>query len=357
MLDYLIIGGGIAGLSTAARLSALGSVLVVEAEASAGFHASGRSAALYEADYGAPATIAMARASGEELADMGVLSPRGFLLVAQRHESAAFATDRDDLRMTAISPAEALAIVPVLNPDRVALAAFTDAAQDIDTDLLMQLHTRKLRQNGGTLRTAAPVVALARQAGFWRATLGTGEVIEAVRIVNAAGAWADLVARMAGLPPVGIQPYRRSMAQLPAPGGLDIGNWPMIFGTGETWYAKPQAGKLLVSPAEEDPAEPHDAWADDMVLAEGLARYEEMVTTPVTRVETSWAGLRSFAPDRTMVLGPDPLEPGFLWCAGQGGQGFLASVGAARVMEESAGGAPSGFAPDILAALSPARFR
>lgn len=357
MLDFLIIGGGIAGLSSAARLSAIGSVLVVESEAAPGYHSSGRSAALYEADYGAAATVALARSSGDELADLGVLSPRGFLLVAQNHEAEAYAKDRDDLRMSAISSVEAQAIMPILNPDRVALAAYTDAAQDIDTDLLMQIHTRRIRQNGGSLRTGAPVTALERLPRGWKVTLGDGERLQAARIVNAAGAWADNIARMAGLPPIGIRPYRRSMAQLPAPKGHDIRSWPMVFGAGETWYAKPQAGKLLVSPAEEDPAEPHDVWADDMVLAEGLARYEEMMTVPVTRIETSWAGLRSFAPDRTMVLGPDPLEPAFLWCAGQGGQGFLASPGAARVMEDCAGGATSGFAPDILAALSPARFR
>ena len=357
MHDFLIIGGGIAGLSSGARLAGLGSVLLIEGEGQLGYHASGRSAALYEADYGAPATVTLARASGEELADMNVLSPRGFMAGAQAHEEAAFAKDCADLHMRRITLAEAQAIVPILNPDRVAFAAHTDAAQNIDTDLMVQTYARRLRERGGTVRTGALVAGIRRDDEGWTATLAGGEELRARRLVNAAGAWADRIAALAGLPGIGLTPFRRSIAQLPAPEGHDIRAWPMLFGAGETWYAKTEAGKWLVSPADEDPAEPHDAWADDMVLAEGLARYEEMVTAPVTRVETSWAGLRSFAPDRTLVLGPDPLDPAFIWCAGQGGQGFLSAPGAARVMEEAAGGDPSGFLPEILAALSPARFR
>jgi D-arginine dehydrogenase len=248
-------------------------------------------------------------------------------------------------------------MVPILNRDRVAHAAHSDAAQSIDTDAMLQTYARRIRERGGLVRTGARVEAIRRDAEGWTVTLAGGEELRAKRLVNAAGAWADRIAALAGLPGIGLQPYRRSMAQLPAPEGHDIRGWPMLFGAGESWYAKPEAGKWLVSPAEEDPVEPHDAYADDMVLAEGLARYEAMVTVPVTRVETSWAGLRSFAPDRTLVLGPDPLDPAFLWCAGQGGQGFQSAPGAARVMEEAAGGDASGFLPEILAALSPARLR
>lgn len=357
MVEFLIIGGGIAGLSAGARLAGLGPVLLLEGEEALGYHASGRSAALYEADYGALATVVLARASEAELAALGVLSPLGVMVVAQAHEAAAFERDCADQRLSPLTPAEARAMVPILHPGRLAFAGYTATAQNIDTDRLMQTYARQLREAGGQIRTRARVMAISRADGLWHATLADGAVVTARRLVNAAGAWADEVALMAGLPALGIRPHRRSIAQIPAPGGHDVSAWPMVFGAGETWYAKPQAGKLLVSPAEEDPTEPHDAWADDMVLAEGLARYEEMVTEPVTRVETSWAGLRSFSPDRAPVLGPDPLEPSFLWCAGQGGQGFLSAPGAARVMAQAAGGAPSGFAPEILAALHPARFR
>lgn len=355
-MDFLVIGGGIAGISAAAQLAGQGQVMLVEAEDSLGYHASGRSAALFEEDYGAPATVACARASGAELAAMGVLSPRGFLLVGAAGEQALFEADAATLRMTPITPGDAVALVPILNPRTLAFAAYTDVAQDIDTDRMMQAYLRKIRAAGGAIRTRAPVTAIERIAGGWRVTAG-GETVEAARLVNAAGAWADAIARMAGLAPIGLQPRRRSMAQLPAPKGFDPAHWPMVIAAGETWYMKPQAGKLLVSPADEDPVEPHDAFADDQVLAEGLARYEAMVTQPVTRVETSWAGLRTFAHDRALVLGPDPVDPGFVWCAGQGGQGFLSAPGAARVLAETLGGPASGQPAAIMAALSPARFR
>lgn len=356
MWDYLVIGGGIAGLSAGAALASLGRVLLVEGEAVLGHHTSGRSAALYEADYGAPATVAVARASEAALRAMGVLSPRGLMLLGGPGDEATFARDCEDLRMRPLTLAEARAMVPILHPEAVTMAALTESAQDIDTDAMMQHYARALRVAGGEIRTRAPVSAIARDGEVWRVVAG-GETLAARRIVNAAGAWADGIARMAGVAPVGITPLRRSMAQIPAPAGHDIRHWPMLIGAGETWYAKPQAGKLLVSPADEDPTDPHDAWPDDMVLAEGLARYEAMVTEPVTRLEASWAGLRSFSPDRALVLGPDPSAPGFLWCAGQGGQGFLSAPGAASVLLEAAGGAPSGQPGSVSAALSPARFR
>lgn len=356
MLDFLIIGGGIAGLSAGARVSALGRVLVVEGESSLGYHASGRSAALYEADYGAPATVAVARASGAELEGLGVLSPRGFMVVGRNDDGAAFATDVEALKLQIIPVTEAVTRFPILNPSAVAFAGYTDSAKNIDTDLLLQSYARMIRGNGGEIRTKSPVQALERTADGWTVTIA-GETIKARRVINAAGAWADVVAGLAGITPIGITPCRRSIAQLPAPGGRDVSGWPMVLGAGETWYAKPEAGKLLVSPADEDATTPHDAFTDDMVLAEGLARYEEMMIEPVTRVETSWAGLRSFSPDRALVLGPDPQDPGFIWCAGQGGQGFLSAPGSARVLAETLGGPASGLSADVLKALSPARFR
>lgn len=355
-MDFLVIGGGIAGLSAGARLAEMGSVLVVEGESALSYHSSGRSAALYETGYGAPATVAVARASGPELEDLGVLGPRGFLMVGRPEDRSDIARGREELSLDILSPAEAVGLFPILRLEKVAFAGYSDSAKDIDTDLLMQIYARAIRAKGGTIRTSARVTAISREAEGWRVEIG-GESIVARRIVNAAGAWADEVARMVGLPPIGITPLRRSMAQLPPPGGRDVSSWPMVVGAGETWYAKPEAGKLLVSPADEDPTTAHDAYTDDMVLAEGLARYEEMVTEPVTRVETSWAGLRSFAPDRALVLGPDPLEPGFVWCAGQGGQGFLSAPGAARVLVETLGGPASGLPEAVMHALSPARFQ
>ena len=146
------------------------------------------------------------------------------------------------------------------------------------------------------------------------------------------------------------------MARIPAPGGQDVRGWPMMMAAGEDWYAKPDAGKLLVSPAEEDPMPPHDAFADDMVLAEGLARYEEMVTEPVTRLETSWAGLRTFSPDRCLVIGRAPQDDGFFWVAGQGGYGFQTSPAASQLAADLVAERAPELDPAMVAALSPARF-
>jgi len=147
------------------------------------------------------------------------------------------------------------------------------------------------------------------------------------------------------------------MARMPAPGGHDPASWPMIIGAGETWYAKPDAGKWIVSPAEEDPVDaPHDAWADDMVLAEGIARYQPFVTEDVTRVETTWAGLRTFSPDRTLVLGRDAAEPDFIWCSGQGGYGFQTAPAASQLLADLIAGRAPALPPEIVAALSPERF-
>lgn len=353
MWDFAIIGGGIAGLTAGAHLAPLGRVLVLEAEERLGHHTSGRSAALYEAEYGAPATVAVSRASHAELQAVGVLSPRGMLLVGLAGQDAAFEADCAAMHLTEIPLPQAIARVPILNPATVLRAAQGDAALNIDTDRLMQHYARHIRAQGGQVRTRAPLKSLVPTPGGW--DIGGGDAARVV--VNAAGAWADGVAALAGLPPIGIVPHRRSIAQIPPPGGHDVRAWPIIFGAGETWYAKPEGGRLLVSPADEHPMPPHDAYADDQVVAEGLARWEAAVTVPVTRVETTWAGLRSFAPDRALVLGPDPLNPAFWWCAGQGGQGFQSAPGAGAVLAQLAGGPDTGLGPAVLAALSPARFR
>lgn len=357
MQDFLIIGGGIAGISAAARLSHLGSVTLLEAEAALGYHASGRSAALFEPRYGLAPVVALSLASEDHHrhAQGGVLSPRGIMIVARESEAEAFAEDIAGMALDPISLDEARAIVPILNPEAVALAGYATHAEDIDTDLLIQNFLREARGNGATIVTGARVTGIARGAGGWTVTSAAGEHSGRV-LVNAAGAWVDGVARMAGVRPLGHQPYRRSMARISAPGGHDVSRWPMVFGAGEGWYCKPDAGALLVSPAEEHPMDPQDAWADDMVLAEGLARYEEMVTEPVTRMIANWAGLRTFAPDRVLVIGPDPALPDFFWLAGQGGYGFQTSPAASQLAADLIAGRPPVLDAASVAALSPARF-
>lgn len=354
--DFLIIGGGIAGISAAARLSGLGRVIVLEAEEALAHHASGRSAALYEPRYGAAAVVGLSMASGDYFRSVpGVLSPRGLMLVAKADAREAFDHDLAAMEFDEVSLAEAQGIVPILNPEVVAFAGYAAHADDVDTDLLIQGFAREAKSHGAQIVTKARVSAITREGDGWRVTSGAGD-FTARLVVNAAGAWVDQVAVMAGVRPLGFTPLRRSMARIPAPGGLDVSRWPMMFGPGEDWYAKPDAGALIVSPAEEHLMEPHDAWADDMVLAEGLARYEEMVTEPVTRLLASWAGLRTFAPDRVPVIGRDVREPSFFWLAGQGGYGFQSCPAASQLAADLIGGRASELGVDLVAALSPARF-
>lgn len=358
MIDFIVIGGGIAGISAAARLSDLGRVTVLEAESGLGYHASGRSAAMFEENYGNPAVVALNKASADyhRTANGGYLSPRGFMLVAGPGEEDQFAADVKELDLHPIDTADAYARVPILKPETVTLAALHEEAQDLDTDRMIQDFARVVRGNDGQVITKAPVTAIRHSGAGWEVTAGD-RTYSAKQIINAAGAWVDQVAVMAGVAPIGITPKRRSMARLPAPGGHDVSRWPMMMGVGEGWYAKPDAGKLLVSPADAEPVAPQDAFADDMVLAEGLARYEAKVTEPVTRVESNWAGLRSFVADGALVLGPDPVRPDFIWCAAQGGYGFQTAPAASRLIADLVGSRASELDRDMIAALSPERLR
>ncbi len=355
MIDFLIIGGGIAGVSAAARLSELGHVTLLEGEDALAYHASGRSAALFEENYGKSSTVALNAASRSFHENAGVLSPRGLLLIGNPENADLFSADQSSMQLDPITVAEARSMVPILDPNTFDRAAFDSDAWDIDTDKLIQTFARQARANGALVATKARATAIRRTSSGWVVSTAT-QTYEAKSIVNAAGAWVDQIAQMASVTPLGFTPLRRSMARIPAPDGHDISAWPMLFGPGEEWYAKPDAGALIVSPADEDPVDPHDAYAEDMTLAEGIARYEAHVTTPVTRLLASWAGLRTFAPDRTLVLGPDPGDPSFIWCAGQGGYGMQSSPGASQLLADIVGGRPSDLAPDTISALSPARF-
>jgi glycine/D-amino acid oxidase-like deaminating enzyme len=254
-----------------------------------------------------------------------------------------------------ISVAEGVALFPILNPKAVGFAGYSEAGWDLDTDLLIQNFAREARGNGASFQTNARVTGLERTAAGWRARTADGEYSGSV-LINAAGAWANVVAELAGISGPRFMPLRRSMARIPAPGGLDVSSWPLVDGAGEGWYAKPDAGALIVSPAEEFLMEPHDAWADDMVLAEGLARYEDRVTEPVTRLLASWAGLRTFSPDRVPLIGFAPGNSSFFWLAGQGGYGFQSSPAASALVADLIGGRAPAMDAATIAALSPARF-
>lgn len=354
-IDFLIIGGGIAGASTAARLSALGRVVLFEAEDALAYHTSGRSAAMFEQNYGQPSTIALNKASRAFHEEADVLGPRGLLLAGRASEAAAFAKDQKAMQLAPLTIAEAQAMFPTLDTTVVDRAAYDAQAWDIDTDKLLQTFVRTARGNGGQIMPKARVSAIARTTNGWD-VLANGATYSTRTIVNAAGAWVDEIASMAGVAPLGVTPLRRSMARIPAPEGHDVSSWPMMFGPGEDWYVKADAGALIVSPAEEDPTTPHDAYADDMTLAEGLARYEAYVTTPVTRLLSSWAGLRTFAPDRTLVLGRHIDDPDFIWCAGQGGYGMQSAPAASQLLADLVAGRDSDLDAATIAALSPERF-
>jgi len=355
--DFLVIGGGIAGVSAGARLARLGSVVLVEAEAGLGFHASGRSASLFEERYGSPTVVALNRARSAFLHSEygGVLTPRGLMLVGLPPQRAALERESVQMGMALISAEEARKLVPILTDEASGCAAYHAETWDIDTDRLIQNFARAIRENGQT-ETGLRVEAVARVQGGWEVNAGK-RTITARKLVNAAGAWADQVARLAGISPFGLTPLRRSMARIPAPAGQDTRDWPMMLGVGERWYAKPDAGALLVSPAEEEPCQPMDAWADDMTIAEGLARYEDHVSAPVTRVLSTWAGLRTFAPDRCLVLGPDPGEPDFIWVAGQGGFGFHTAPAASQLVADLVAGRTPDLDSGIVNRLTPERLR
>ncbi|KNX43224.1 Gamma-glutamylputrescine oxidoreductase [Roseovarius tolerans] len=363
MSDIIVIGGGIAGVSAAAECARAGArVSVLESEPQIGYHATGRSAAIFIRNYG-NATLRALNAVAEpifeqprEISDKPILSPRGELMVASEEELPVLDAYLDGaVGVERLTGKEAAEIVPILRPERIAGALIERDARGIDVDLLLQGYARMLRGRGGQIVTGAQVQALRHEAGQWHVETAHG-TFTAPTIVNAAGAWADEIAAMAGLPRFGLQPYRRSAAIIPAPEGQDTEHWPIFGSIAETWYAKPEAGKLMVSPADEDPVDPHDAWPEDMVLAEGLHRFEQAVTHEVTRLEHSWAGLRTFASDRTPVAGFDPRSTGFFWLAGQGGYG----VQTAPALSQFSAALLTGGAPVLdaatRAALAPDRF-
>lgn len=263
---------------------------------------------------------------------------------------------RDGTGVEAVNVDRALSMVPILNRDYVKAAAYQHDAQDIDVNALHQGWLRKASALGVKLFTNAEVLSAKRVAEAWHVETVDRTFI-ANFVVNASGAWADVTAGLFGANPLGLTPMRRSIAVLPAPHGCDTRNWPLVDDVNETWYLKPDGGRLFVSPCDETPVEPHDAFVDDMILAEGLYRFEQAVTFPVTRVESSWAGLRTFAPDRTPVAGFDSKADGFFWLAGQGGYGIqtspaLSTLAAALIR----GRDPETGIEPLLSKLSPSRF-
>jgi D-arginine dehydrogenase len=358
--DILIVGAGIAGAGLAAALGGRRDVVLLEQEQRPGHHSTGRSAAIFIQNYGNGVIRALSAASrplfdapDQEFFPEPLLSARGIMFVADTQDRDAHADllAQSD-RLLPLSAEEAVAKVPLLRPERIAAAAYEHDASDIDVNALHQGWLKKARKAGARVLAEAALLRANRVGGRWSVETTAGTV-EADVIVNAAGAWADAVAQTCGVAPVGLVPKRRSMAVIPCPPGYDCREWPLVANSADRWYFKPDVGRLLVSPADEDPVEPHDAFVDDMTLAEGIDRYQQAVREEVTHLEGSWAGLRTFAPDKTPVVGFDRAQKGFFWLAGQGGYGIqtapaLSLVAAALLMgeEPQLGIDPVTMAPD-----------
>lgn len=316
MVDVLVIGGGIAGVSIACELAADARVLLVEAEPELARHTTGRSAAIYAPSYGGPLVREFTKAS-EHLFGDGVLTPRPALWIAVDDEGVEHVEDLDAEPITA---QQAVEMCRVLRPP---LAAAVDrTAQDIDVMALHSRYVRDLKERGGEIRTGAPVTELRRDGAGWVA----GD-IKADIVVNAAGAWADRVAAMAGVPAIGIQPKRRTLAVVPAEADPA---WPTVADAADRFYFRPDSGQLLISPADETPSEPCDARPDEVDVALALERVNAATTLRLRSVRTAWAGLRSFVADREPVVGAWPEHPGFYFYAGQGGYGIQMAPALAR---------------------------
>ena len=343
--DVLILGAGMAGASLAAELCHARDVVLLEVEEQPGRHATGRSAAMFFESYGNATVRALTRASRaflehppEGFADVPLLMPRGCLIVADADR----AGDLDAMlsgpdaaaSLRRVGMPEALARVPILRREWLAGALSDDSGRDMDVAALHQGYLRMARRGGSRILLGAGEVSIERHGSVWHVRSKAG-VVEAPLLVNATGAWADDVGRRAGAHTIGLQPMRRSVALLPAPAEHDIHGWPLVVDVGEEFYFKPDAGQLLLSPANEDPMDPCDAAPDELDIAIAVDRFERATTMQVRRLGHRWAGLRSFVADRTPVVGFDPQAEGFFWLAGQGGYGIQMAPALARTAAQT----------------------
>lgn len=329
--DVAIVGAGIAGASLAAELAPHARVLILEGEDTPGYHATGRSAAFWSETYGGPGVQPLTTASGPALRAGGFLEPLGSLLIGRAEDSAAIDAFLADFAGTAV-PLERVdpaAFVPGLRREWT-LGVLESTCAYIDVAALHAAALRTARSHGAQLVTGAPLHAAERHGRCWRLQTGAG-AFDAAILVNAAGAWADEIARLAGVAPIGIRAYRRTIAQLrtdpPPPAGM-----PHVADISGNFYFKPEAGgRLWLSPHDETLVDPHDVAPEEIDVALAIDRFESVVDWRVAAVERRWAGLRSFAPDRLPVYGFDARVPGFFWCAGQGGFGIQTAPAAAML--------------------------
>lgn len=375
--DFIVVGAGIAAASVGYWLAPHGRVLLLERESQPGYHSTGRSAALFMESYGTPQVRALTMASRaflesppEGFAEHPVLGARGAMMVATHGQEAQLQEHWDVLR--ALSPNgrlldanEACELTPVLRRELLLGAAYEPDAVDMDVHAIHQGFLRGIRRAGGQIVTDAEVTALARAGTKWQVTAG-GATYQAPIVLNAAGAWADEIGRMAGARPIGLQPRRRSAFIFAPPAGVSAAHWPMTAGVTEDWYIKPDAGMLLGSPANVDPVAPHDVQPEELDIALAIDRIQQMTTLTIHRPTRTWAGLRSFVADGDLVGGWDTQVPAFFWVAAQGGYGIQTSPAMGEACAALARGLPlperiAGFglttamlAPDRLYAQAPA---
>jgi D-arginine dehydrogenase len=347
-------------------------VALLEVEPQLGYHATARSAALFAPAYGSTAFRILTRASEAFLAapaaegfPASALSPRGALLIARADQTASLEAEIASVRaggvgILALTGTEARARVSALREGYVAAAAFEPGVRDIDVEGLFRGFVRRARALGVQFHQGAQWHSPRWHEGGWQLQLAAHTIRGRV-VINAAGAWADEVAQQFKAAPLGLAVLRRSAAIIDAPAGSDVAGWPAIFDAEDRFYLKPDAGRLLISPADEEPVVPGDAYAQDVTIAVAVERIQAALDLDVKRVHRSWAGLRTFAPDRDPVIGFDRHVPGFFWCAGQGGYGIQTAYAFSRAAAALAGGGPlpqalldDGLTP---AGLSPARLQ
>ncbi|HVW69077.1 MAG TPA: FAD-binding oxidoreductase [Steroidobacteraceae bacterium] len=374
--DVVVIGGGIAGVSAAAELAATHRVLLLEREPHLAYHTTGRSAAIYSETYGNRVIRSLSSASRsffvhppEGFSTNPLLVPRACLYIGRSDQLAAMEREVEESQaapcpLERIDAAEAYRLVPSLRPGYVAAAAIERDSADMDVHAIHYGFQRMALSRGVEIRRNAEVLHLEREGSRWRIQSGTAANTAHDRadiVVNAAGAWADEVGRLAGARPLGATPMRRTIIIVAPPENGGSSAWPAVMDVGEEFYFKPEGSKLWISPADETPTPACDVQPDEMDIAVCVDRIERALDFPITRIERSWAGLRTFCPDRTPAVGFDAQVPGFFWLAGQGGYGIQTAPAMARVAATLARG--DALSPDLLEfgvdarALDPARFR
>lgn len=348
--DVIVIGAGIAGAAVAAHLAEHVRVILLEREPQPGYHSTGRSAALFSEIYGNEHVRALSRASRafffeppRDFTQIDLVKPRGTLFLATHQQEGLVETMLQEpgvARLTELIDArQACEMCPILDAGKVAGALLEEASQDIEVHELHHSYLRMFRARGGVQLNSTAVDRLEYENGRWN-VFADERKFSAPYVVNAAGAWADEIATLAGLAPLGLTPKLRTAALVPVPPELGVAKFPIVIDIAEQFYFKPDAGDLLVSPADETPVQPCDAQPDELDIAVAIDRIEQVTTLQFNRVKHRWAGLRTFAPDKTPVVGWDDRATGFFWLAGQGGYGIqtapaLSELAAASVLGRS----------------------